>query len=121
MKVTTLRFGEDLWALLENEARLGGVSVSQYVREAALARAAAAAGARGDTPYETLARSVREVTAGNGGSAEHRRDVERALAALARALAGDQRDSSHALKGESAQRKKRAGELIDQAAANQRA
>ena len=57
MKTTTLRFGHDLWDLLEAEARRAGVSVSQYVREAALARAAAAAGARGESPFELLADS----------------------------------------------------------------
>jgi uncharacterized protein (DUF1778 family) len=35
-----VRIGADLWALLEREAALTGVSVAQYVREAALARAA---------------------------------------------------------------------------------
>jgi hypothetical protein len=48
MKVTTVRFGVDLWGLLDAEAARVGVSVSQYIREAALARAAAAAAARGE-------------------------------------------------------------------------
>jgi hypothetical protein len=55
MKVTTVRFGRDLWRLLESEANLVGTSVSQYIREAALARAAAAASLRGDSPFEALA------------------------------------------------------------------
>jgi len=42
MKVTTVRFGADLWQVLEMEADYLGISVSQYIREAALARAAAA-------------------------------------------------------------------------------
>jgi hypothetical protein len=121
MKVTTLRFGEDLWTLLEQEAALAGVSVSQYVREAALARAAAAAGARGESPYDGLARSARELASFPRGNLAHRHEVQRAVAALARALAGDQRDSADALKGESAQRKKRAAELVEQAAAKQQA
>lgn len=54
MKVTTVRFGTDLWRLLEEEADRVGVSVSQYIREAALARAAAAAAARGADPLEVL-------------------------------------------------------------------
>lgn len=58
MKVTTLRFGPDLWALLEDEASRVGVSVSQYVREAALARAAAATALRGEPPLERLAAMV---------------------------------------------------------------
>ena len=47
MHQTTLRFPEDLWRFLEDEAKSLGVSVAQYVREAALARAAYDAGRRG--------------------------------------------------------------------------
>ena len=47
MHQTTLRFPEDLWRFLEDEARSLGVSVAQYVREAALARVAYDAGRRG--------------------------------------------------------------------------
>jgi hypothetical protein len=38
MRATTVRFGEDLWARLEQEAETIGVSVAQYVRDAALIR-----------------------------------------------------------------------------------
>src|SRR5881275_91566 len=48
MHQTTLRFPEDLWRFLEGEAKSLGVSVAQYVREAALARAAYDAGRRGE-------------------------------------------------------------------------
>ncbi len=58
MRVSAIRVGVDLWRLLEAEAALVGVSVSQYVREAALARACAAAAARGEDPIELLARVV---------------------------------------------------------------
>jgi hypothetical protein len=47
MHQTTLRFPEDLWRFLEDEAKSLGISVAQYVREAALARAAYDAGRRG--------------------------------------------------------------------------
>src|SRR4051794_35472393 len=114
MKVTTLRFGQDLWNLLEREAELAGVSVSQYVREAALARASASAGARGDIPFDGLRGSAREVASGSMG---RRHDIEMALAALARALAADKRDSATALRGESEQRSQRATQLKDAAAA----
>jgi hypothetical protein len=57
MKITTVRFGTDLWRMLEQEAALAGVSVSQYIREAALARASAAAAARGEDPLALLAGS----------------------------------------------------------------
>lgn len=59
MRVSAIRFGSDLWRLLEEEALRVGVSVSQYVREAALARASAAAAARGEDPLEVLAGTAR--------------------------------------------------------------
>ena len=40
MHQTTVRFGADLWHELVREADRGGVSVAQYVREAAVARLA---------------------------------------------------------------------------------
>jgi hypothetical protein len=44
MHQTTVRFGDDLWAALEQEASRLGVSVAQYVRDAALARLSYTAG-----------------------------------------------------------------------------
>ena len=38
MHQTTVRFGPDLWRELEAEAKRVGVSVAQYVRDAALMR-----------------------------------------------------------------------------------
>jgi hypothetical protein len=38
MHQTTVRFGKDLWAVLEQEAERLGVSAAQYIREATLAR-----------------------------------------------------------------------------------
>jgi GAF domain-containing protein len=52
MKATTVRFGEDLWAMLEDEARALGISVAQFVREAAIMRVAMLAGSRGDPDAE---------------------------------------------------------------------
>src|SRR3712207_3007714 len=48
MRATTVRFGEDLWGLLENEAARSGVSAAQFVREATIVRLAMLAGMRGD-------------------------------------------------------------------------
>jgi hypothetical protein len=65
MRVSAIRFGDDLWQVLEQEAARVGVSVAQYVREASLARVAAAAAARGEDVFELLARageSPREVS-----------------------------------------------------------
>jgi GAF domain len=52
MKATTVRFGEDLWAMLERESARLGVSAAQFVREAAIMRVAMLAGARGDPDAE---------------------------------------------------------------------
>jgi hypothetical protein len=46
MHQTTVRFGEDLWRALEVEAKQLGVSIAQYVRDAALGRLSYDAGRR---------------------------------------------------------------------------
>jgi hypothetical protein len=46
MRATTIRFPNDLWDQLEREARKQGISVAQYVRDAALYRVAYTEGAR---------------------------------------------------------------------------
>src|SRR4051812_16606245 len=48
MHQTTVRFGADLWAQLEQEAASTGVSAAQYVREATLSRLAYSAAQRGE-------------------------------------------------------------------------
>ena len=52
MHQTTVRFGPDLWEALEEECRRLGLSVAQYVREAALARLVYTAGRRGDDEFD---------------------------------------------------------------------
>jgi hypothetical protein len=52
MHQTTVRFGADLWEALEREGDRLGVSVAQYVREAALARLMYAASKRGDEEFD---------------------------------------------------------------------
>jgi hypothetical protein len=52
MHQTTVRFGADLWRALEEECSGLGVSVAQFVREAALARLMYVAGRRGDPDYD---------------------------------------------------------------------
>src|SRR5262245_30897526 len=52
MHQTTVRFGADLWEALERECARLGVSVAQYLREAALTRLVYAAGRRGDDEFE---------------------------------------------------------------------
>jgi hypothetical protein len=48
MRATTIRFNEDLWELLEQEARRQGVSTAQLIRDAAVLRVAYLTGRRGD-------------------------------------------------------------------------
>jgi hypothetical protein len=48
MRQTTIRFSEAVWQILCREAEEQGVSVAEYVREAAFVRAAYAAAERGD-------------------------------------------------------------------------
>ncbi len=54
MRATTIRFSPELWARLEQEAAREGVSVAQYVRDAALFRIAYNAGSRADAPPPRL-------------------------------------------------------------------
>lgn len=102
MKVTTVRFGPDLWRLLESEAEYVGISASQYIREAALARAAAAAAARGDGPFELLAGALREVMRDEADPAT-RREADRILSGLARLAATETRSEAGALRAQGEQ------------------
>ena len=112
MKVTTIRVGEDLWALLESEAQHAGVSVSQYIREAALARAAFAAGTRAELPGELLGRWAQAAVAPDGQGRIPDHDTERLVAALNRTLARQQHEESEALRAASRQRQKHARDLV---------
>jgi hypothetical protein len=48
MRATTVRFGDDLWDLLEAEASAQGISAAQFVRDATIMRLGAISGRRGD-------------------------------------------------------------------------
>jgi hypothetical protein len=58
MHQTTVRFGPDLWTELEAEAQQAGVSVAQYVRDAALMRVAYTRGRAGDPHYDAALGAV---------------------------------------------------------------
>jgi PAS domain S-box-containing protein len=60
MHQTTLRFGPALWAELEEAARVGGTSIAQFVREAAVARLAYTAGRQGDPGLERALEVARD-------------------------------------------------------------
>jgi uncharacterized protein (DUF1778 family) len=110
MRVTTVRFSDDLWATVEREAALAGVSASQFVREAALARAAAAAGARGELPFASFSATVDHLA--GVLPADKPSDVQRALATLLRASAASTRSDGEALRAQSAQTKLKSRELV---------
>lgn len=78
MHQTTVRFSAELWEALEVECERLGVSVAQFVREAALTRIVYAAGRRGDEDFDLAL----DLVTGNADPAGSRRaeDVaERAL------------------------------------------
>lgn len=77
MRATTVRFGEDLWAMLERESARTGVSAAQFVREAAIMRLAALAGRRGDAETET---TIAEIAARADGRGNGESALSRALA-----------------------------------------
>ena len=57
MRATTVRFSDDLWSLLEQEAAASGVSAAQFVRDSTVVRIAYLMGRRGEPGIEeTLAR-----------------------------------------------------------------
>lgn len=61
MRATTVRFGDDLWQLLEREAAEQGVSAAQFVRDATILRLAHVAAERGTSEVPS---SVEELAAG---------------------------------------------------------
>lgn len=64
MKATTVRFGEDLWTMLERESARLGISAAQFVREATIMRVAMLAGARGDPDAELSIADIASRAAG---------------------------------------------------------
>src|SRR3954452_10924428 len=69
MKATTVRFGDDLWAMLERESDGLGISAAQFVREATILRLATLAGRRGDPDADaTIAEVAARATRGGSGS-----------------------------------------------------
>ncbi len=58
LRATTIRFTADLWTQLEAEAELAGVSVAQYVRDAALIRVTWEALRRDARAYRTAATAL---------------------------------------------------------------
>jgi GAF domain-containing protein len=76
MKATTVRFGEDLWSMLESESSRLGVSAAQFVREAAIIRLSMLAGRRGDPASELTIADI----AANANGRSRTTDLATALA-----------------------------------------
>ena len=66
MRATTVRFGEDLWAMLEQEAARSGLSAAQFVREATILRLAMLAGMRGDDAAKATLGTIADQARGAG-------------------------------------------------------
>jgi GAF domain len=84
MHATTVRFGDDLWAQIEREAGREGVSVAQFVRDAALLRVATLAARRDD---EVTLATLDDLAARPARRARVRRAPAAALRDPARAAA----------------------------------
>jgi hypothetical protein len=71
MRATTIRMGDDLWRLLEDEAARQGVSAAQLIRDATLLRLGHLAAERGDASARlTLQQLARQAIAEREGSAD---------------------------------------------------
>jgi hypothetical protein len=116
MHQTTVRFGPDLWEALERECKELGISVAQYVREAALTRLVYVGARRGDAEFELAL----DLVAGDAPL-----DMEALpgdpdlLAPRHRSAAGARTDAeqSAAMWAQARQAQRRAGELRDEIAA----
>ena len=78
MRATTVRFSDDLWALLEREAAAGGVSAAQFIRDATIMRVAYAMGERGEASPGGLPPAAEAPAPANGNSGVPE-DVQRAV------------------------------------------
>lgn len=137
MHQTTIRFGADLWGALSRSAEEQGISIAQYVREAAVARMAHEAAVPGttrpegelqaDTDRRRAARGAHDAARGAEARSASRAQVEGSLAVWAqgrqaRARARAIREHSARIRAERpaatdvvlrlrAERLRRAGEL----------
>jgi|1186.fasta_scaffold32010_3 hypothetical protein len=93
-----------VWAALEREAVREGVGVAEYVRDAALARAAFAWRVRGEGPDDLLAAWARALLDGDADDAGLGANGRRLIAELAR----ERRDEAVALRAESQQARRQA-------------
>jgi GAF domain len=93
MRVSTVRFSEEHWKLLELEATREGVSAAQFIRDATMVRTAYAMGQRGDEAFEEALGRVRP---GPGAEAREK-GAQRRQALLDAASAAKDSDRLEAL------------------------
>lgn len=94
-----MRFADDLWALLEREAAVGGVSAAQFIRDATIMRLAYTMGQRGEPGPGASIDGAADVASADGPpvSQEVRqavRDVDRLRALRATGLLDSPRDEA---------------------------
>ena len=111
MKATTIRFGKDVWDAIAAEAEKAGVSTAQFIRDAALARAAAAAGARGEMLFDPTASGHHDAARFDSLPSDRQQEIRNAVSALTRASAAETRNDSRALRAESQQARRAARSL----------
>jgi hypothetical protein len=105
MHQTTVRFSPELWAMLEDEAARGGISVAHFVRDAALARVAYTAGQRSaQAPEESFEWADPGFTKAGIAKSAGQRQVDasaavQAQARLAAARATELRDRAKVTRG----------------------
>ena len=115
MHQTTVRFSPDLWDGLEEECSRLGVSVAQFLREAALARLAYTAGRRRDVEYAAAYATAGTTLVDRGEAAV---STAHALPdeAPARQSAGEKNDEAAAVSAQSELVWRRSRALREQAA-----
>ena len=118
MHQTTVRFASDVWATLEEEAARIGVSVAQYIREAAVARLSYGLGRREDRGLEDAIRGAGSTASyaewGHSEPSPHTRQE------VALEHSHDALSSSEALWAQGKLARERASELREQLAAQRR-
>ena len=76
MRATTVRFGDDLWEMLDRESQRLGVSAAQFVREATIIRLASIAGSRRDRDAEL---TIAEIASRANGRSRGPTELTKAL------------------------------------------
>jgi hypothetical protein len=99
-RTARVEFDEELWELVVAEADHAGVSVSEYVRDAVVARLIV--GPTDPRVFEVFAAAVREAARDEPHDAT-RRGAERSLSVVARLGASRRRSEAQALRAQSAQ------------------